>query len=634
MKSNVSDYLELARRIYLDACLHCVAKVSKRDLRTIRSRVQKQGISFLTITLPDFCSDFEKSLEEGQVDPSRFRYFRKRGAIPAFLQDMLGRIFDKETGRISDYEFTPQIISATIESIRQICLAFKKTKLPCDPKRIRKAFDGFVAIEHELSMFQLPTEERIVFDNVSFMLWSRYISGLRLDMLVPRHGPGNTAERLTPNGKWRWRVWHDRLEPYFPFVGTAFPLLCSGETDLEKGMLKEVTFMSELLEQPSRVVGVPKTLKGPRVIAIEPCCMQYTQQGVKDAIYSILERNSLTGGHINFTDQSVNQTLAMSSSKDGRFATIDLKDASDRVPRELALQMFASNPDLRDAIDACRSKNAKLPDGRIVRLSKFASMGNALCFPVEAMYFYTICVIALLRYHDLPVSRATIEKVAHDVYIFGDDILVPSDAATVVFDHLSKYNCKVNDRKTFYRGKFRESCGVDAYNGTDVTPVYVTRRPPEDLQDASELISWVSCGNHFQKKGFYHTSSFLFEKCEAILGKLPFIHENSGVLGKKWYGKTDRRLVRRNRSYQALEVRAWVPFPVYRPDKLDGIPALFKSLEKLDRLQSLSLPRDKKPLERSVLHGAATLKRRWVTATNLCSNGESRMGVTYLPCSG
>jgi AcrR family transcriptional regulator len=613
MKSNVSDYTELARRIYLDACLHCVAKVSKRDLRTIRSRVQKQGLSFLTITLPDFCSDFERSLEQGVVDPSLFRYFRKSGAIPAFLQDMLGRIFDKETGRIYDNEkITPTEASSIVESVRQICLAFKKTKLPCDPKRVRKAMEGFVATERDLSLFQLPTEDRIIFDDVSFMLWSRYISRIRVDMLVPKHGPGNTAERYSPNGKWRWRVWHDRLEPYFPFIGCALPLLSSEETLLEEGMLKEVRFVLEDDEQPSRVVDVPKTMKGPRIIAIEPCCNQYTQQAVKDVLYDVLERNSLTGGHINFADQSVNQRLAMSSSIDGRFATIDLKDASDRVPRELALQLFDSNPDLRDAIDSCRSKRAALPDGRIVYLNKFASMGNALCFPVEAMYFYTICVVALLRFHNLPVSRATIERVARDVYVYGDDLIVPTNAATAVFDHLQRYNCKVNDRKTFYRGSFRESCGVDAYRGHDVTPVYVTRHPPENRRDASELISWVSAGNHFYKKGYYQTSSFLFDKVERILGKLPYISENSGALGKKWWGKTDKSLLRTSRSTHALEIYAWVPSPVYVPDQLDGIPALFKSLQKLDRLVDLTLPRDKKPLERSVLHGAAALKRRWV----------------------
>jgi len=617
MKSYVSDYLELAERIYTDACSHCVAEVSKRDLRTIRSRVQKQGISFLTITLPDFCSDFEKSLEQGLVDPTLFRYFRKSGAIPAFLQDMLGRIFDKETGRILN-DVNPQQISSTVGSVRQVCLAFKKTKLPCDPRRVRKAIEGFVQIEHDLSLFQLPNEDASEFKDVSFMLWSRYISRIRVDMFAPRHGPGNTAERYSPNGKWRWRVWHDRLEPYFPFIGCGLPLLSSTETLVEERVLQEVTFVLEDGEQPSRVVDVPKTMRGPRIIAIEPCCMQYTQQAVKDVLYDVLQRNTLTGGHVNFDDQSVNQSLAMSSSRDGRFATIDLSEASDRVPRSLALQMFDSNPDLRDAIDACRSKRATLPDGRTVYLEKFASMGNALCFPVESMYFYTICVAALLKFHNLPVSRATIEQVAQDVYVYGDDIIVPADAATVVFDYLQKYNCKVNSRKTFYRGFFRESCGVDAYNGTDVTPVYITRVPPKNRRDASSLISYTAAANHFWKRGYWHTSALLFRKVEKILGKLPHINEDSGVLGKKFWGHTDKSLIRRSRRYQDVEIHSWVPSQVFRDDYLDGLPALFKSLDKLDKLKDPTSPRDKKPLERSVLHGAATLKRRWVQRYNLC----------------
>jgi hypothetical protein len=573
--------------------------------------VQTQGLSFLTITLPNFCSDFEKSLEQGYIDPAQFPYFRKCGLVPAFLQGLVGRVFDKETGRIFNDEYNPQRrVLATIESIRQICLTFKKTKLPCTPERERKAFEGFVATEHELSMCQLPKEDIDEFINVSFMLWNRLISRIRVDMLVPRHGPGNTAERYSPNGKYQWRVWHDRLEPYFPLIDSAFPISI-GE-DLSSEELKQVSIVNEADEQPSRVVSVPKTLKSPRIIAIEPCCMMFAQQALKDELYSILERDEMTAGHVNFTDQSVNQSLAMTSSVDGRFATIDLKDASDRVFRTLALSMFDSNPDLRDAIDACRSKRAALPDGRIVQLTKFASMGNALCFPVESMYFYTICIAALLNKRNLPVSRRAVKSVSRDVYIFGDDILVPSDDATAVFDYLQKYYCKVNDRKTFYLGKFRESCGVDAYNGADVTPVYITRVPPEDRRSSQELISWVSAGNHFYKKGFFETSNFLFEKVESILGPLPHVGENSSVLGKSFPGSTDRRLLRRSRRYHSLEVKGWVPGPVYRQDPLEGYAALFKSLEKLNRLDSLDSPRDSKPLERSVLHGAATLKRRWV----------------------
>jgi hypothetical protein len=149
-------------------------------------------------------------------------------------------------------------------------------------------------------------------------------------------------------------------------------------------MLEDVTFDTPELEQPVKVVLVPKTLKGPRVIAEEPCCMQYVQQGIRDVLYDLLEnKNRFTSGHINFRDQTVNQSLALASSSDGRLATIDLSDASDRVPYDLALLMFQSNPEVMEAIDSCRSLRAVLPSGQVIGpLRKFASMGSALCFPV------------------------------------------------------------------------------------------------------------------------------------------------------------------------------------------------------------------------------------------------------------
>jgi len=609
MKSNVSDFLELARRIYIDACLHCVAKVSKRDLLTIRSRVQKQGLSFLTITLPDFCSDFERSLELGQVDPSLFRYFRKSGAIPAFLQDMLGRIFDKETGRILNEN--PQKIATIIRSVRQICLTFKKTKLPCTPSRERKALEGFVQTELEFNDLQIPESDVSRFREVSFLLWNRVTIRMDINTMVPKHGPGNTAERCSPNGKYRWDYWCDRLEPYFPLVGVGYPISIGSATPYYEEF-KKVKIASPEEELPSRVVQVPKTLKSPRTIAIEPCCMQFAQQGIRDQLYSVLESDSLTRGHINFADQSVNQRLAMASSIDGRLATIDLKDASDRVPRSLALEMFNGNPVIRDAIDSCRSTKAVLKDGRIVHLQKFASMGNALCFPVEAMYFYTLSVLALLDKRDLPVSRRSIENVSADVYVYGDDLIVPSDDATVVFDYLQRFNCKVNTRKTFYRGLFRESCGVDAYGGIEVTPIYITRRPPENLRDSSEIIGWVATANALYKQGFFQASDYMFKHIEGIVGFLPHLPENSGGLGKEFYGINPPSVIRRSIFTQVREIRTWVPSPKYLIDPLDGFAALSKSLSKLDKLKDLTEIRDKQPLKRSVRHGAATLKRRWI----------------------
>lgn len=619
MKSRISDYLEVAQAIYKDACVKCAAEVSYRDLKTIRSRVKTQGISFLTITLPNFCSDFERSLELGFVDPSFFQNFRKNGAIPAFLQGLLGLVFNQETGRINDVDSTfqssrsPDFIANLVSSIRQICLAFKKVKLPCTAERQFKALESFIENERSFNVFPLPREDDERFNSVSSLLWDRFVHTISVNELVPRHGPGQTAEKRSGNRKFRWQFWHHRLEPYFPLIDSAYSA-SAGELDFSSEELKFVTMVHPDDEQPARVALVPKTLKGPRIIAIEPCCMQYAQQAISTRLCAMLESYRFTRGHINFRDQSINGKLAMSSSFDRQYASIDLSDASDRVPVGYALGMFRGNPDLKDFIEACRSRRASLPDGRIVHLRKFASMGSALCFPIEAMYFYTICVVALLRFHNLPVTRENIFFVSRDIHVYGDDIIVPTVAAATVLDHLRKYNCKVNDRKTFYRGYFRESCGVDAYLGRSVTPIYVNRGRPKDRQQVKEILSWLAAANHFSKRGYLRTSSVLFSGVEKVLGTLPGVPDDSPILGRNrsWCYDPPKRW---NRRFQRIEVLCWIQSPVYREDKLDGYAALQKCLMKLTGLQDLNASRDFLHLERSALHGEVAINRRWVPAS-------------------
>lgn len=614
MKSNVSDYLEVARCVYIDASAKCSADVSDlRDLETIRARIKEEGLSFLTITLPNFCADFEKSLSLGYVDSKLFRSFRKSRAIPAFLQGMLSRIFNHETGRIYDEHHNVNQhhgacdSSIVVECVRQICLTFKKLELECTLPRVRSALASYVEIEQSVKMFSLPSEDADEFSKVSSVLWGNMLGAIRTDMLVPRHGPGATAERISGNRKYVWGNWHERLEPYFPFLGNAYPVSAYESKEFEM-----VTLVNQGQEQPVRVTPVPKTLKGPRIIAIEPCCMQYAQQAIRSVLYDTIESSSLTAGHVNFRDQSVNQKIALSSSSTGRFATIDLSDASDRVPRDIALEMFRSNPDLLDAIDACRSTRAEMPDGTVIGpLAKFASMGSALCFPVESMYFYTICVAALLRGHNLPVTTANVRYVSRSIYVYGDDIVVPSAYADIVLDYLQKYNCKVNPNKSFVTGKFRESCGVDAYDGRLVTPTYLRQLRPENKRQAGNLISWVSTANAFFKKGYWRTASFMFSKCERILGPLPYVSETSPGLGRISY-KGTQSIGRWNGKLHRFEVKLWTPQPVYRTDELGGYGALVKSLLKLEGLQDLSVSRDSSHLERSALYGAVALKLRWV----------------------
>jgi hypothetical protein len=639
MKSHASDLLKVALSIYLDACSACIAEVSERDLTTIRSRFEDEGVSFLTITLPAFAADFEKSLELGQVDSLSFRNFRKNKAIPAFLQGMLSHVFNLETGRINDVkDFTsPDDYVRLVASVRQICLAFKKIELPCTPEREYKALENFIEIENSFKVRSVPREDVERFALVSSVLWDDVMGNLCLDDVIPRHGPGATSERVAGNRKYAWKFWHERLEPYLPLIDSGFPISC-GELPFRGSELESVEFRQEDSELPVRVTPVPKTLKGPRIIAIEPCCMQYAQQGLRGLLYSTIESHWCAKGRINFRDQVTNQSLAMKSSYDGRSATIDLSDASDRVPRDLALEMFRGNPALQGFIDACRSRYAEMPDGRLIGpLAKFASMGSALCFPVEAMYFYTICVVAALEKHNLPVSRRAIKRVSRGIYVYGDDIIVPSYMAITVLDHLKKYNCKVNERKTFYRGNFRESCGVDGFYGQPVRPVYIGTVLPSDRRQSREFVSSVATANQFFKAGYKLTSAFLLDRVEKVFGRLPSVPEDSFVIGRTHSWWSDPKLKKRwNSDLQHFEIRCWVPAPSYYTDEVDGYAALQKCLLRLhsktvepyrtrstnsidqyvDYIDYLA-SNDVKHLVRSARHGVVTTKLRWVPAQML-----------------
>lgn len=646
MKSHVSDLLVLATHIYQDAVAKCVADISDlRDLKTIKSRTKKEGLSFLTITLPSFATDFERSIAIGYIDPKFFRSFRKNGPIPALLQGMVGLLFDRETGRIlSNDPHELQKQAEVVKAIRQICLFAKKIRLACTPNRVLRALEGFAQVERYLAESKVQPEDEAAFKAVSRWCWGDVVRAIDSSSLVPHHGPGNTADRLISNEKYRLQLYYERLEPYFPFLGNV--LSVDSYINRDTGEFDSVTLIPPDMELPVKVTPVPKTLKGPRIIAIEPTCMQFVQQGIRAALYSAIESSRLTGGHVNFTDQSVNQVHALDGSRTGLLATIDLSDASDRVPRDLALSMFDSNPVLQEMIDACRSTHAKLPDGRVIGpLNKFASMGSALCFPIESMYFYAVCIVGLLRAQNLPETRRNVLNVSRDVYVYGDDIIVPSAYATTVMDTLQKYLCKVNINKTYWHGFFRESCGVDAFAGKQVTVTYVRELPPINRRSVASLISWVETANQFLEAGYRSTAEHMFLTCERRIGSLPFLPRDSGALSRNSqvidsidifvHPSFGVYLDNWNVNLQRLEVKAWVASPIDRTDRLENYAALQKCLLSMERRSksrsSLSsayiqnkdearsrresvrpIPVDPKHLERTALFGTATLKRRGV----------------------
>jgi hypothetical protein len=431
--------------------------------------------------------------------------------------------------------------------------------------------------------------------------------------LVPRHGPGATAERLRGNAKYSFDRWHERLNVAFPLDWFRFSNLDHALSD-EDGLssIKEYDVDQEL---PVRVITVPKTLKSPRIIAIEPVCMQYAQQALSNWIVPRIEKSTILGRAILFRDQSVNQKAAIIASSNGSSATIDLSEASDRVPLQMVRLMLRECPMLLEAILACRSSMAQLPTGEIIALKKFASMGSALCFPIESMYFFTIIVHAILWKHGIPPTPLTIRRIAKRIHIYGDDIIIPTDEVDTVIEALQLYGCKVNSTKSFWTGKFRESCGCDAFDGIDVTPVYLREAQPRHRRDSTGILSWVSTSNQLYQAGMWKTSDVMKNAVEKLMGKLPIALDGTpGLCWTSFLGcpeperMCDHLHVPLVRTYKVQARRV--------TDTLDGYPALLKYFL---RSNGTSVPDhlnprevDKKHLAFSARCGTVSRKRHWV----------------------
>lgn len=599
----MKSLVDLSVLILQDCGIKCGANPI-RDIKTVARRTENEGDSFLTITLPSFCQGFERALDRGCISPALFPSFKKRRGtrLPTFLQGFVEMVFSP------DGSLRPDASIDAVSAIRQICLFAKKVLIPCTLARERKAEKAFRVCENELKNHAFNAAEASVFVQVSRIVCGDLFAGVPFgnpyDEYHPRHGPGTTREGLRGNRKYRFPNWPQRLESEFPYTEFGIGSLNNfegPETSDCPGF-----GLAPRDEAPVKVCFVPKTLKAPRVIAIEPVCMQYMQQAIADWIRPRIEsRSRYTAGRVNFTNQQVNSDLALSSSLDGRYATIDMSEASDRVSCFHVEMMFRDQPQFLRQVFATRSTRATLPSGVTIPLRKFASMGSALCFPMEALVFFLAIVSSRLRRSGRRITPSSVKRFTEGVYVYGDDIIVPADEAPTICADLESFGFKVNAHKSFWSGSFRESCGQDAFKGESVTPTYLRRVLPADRTDPNGLVSAVAFANQLYHAGLWKTARYVRECVERILGPLPSIADSSPGLG--WFSYSQAESFSGwDSDLQRLKDRRYIPTPVRLDDRLDGDPALLKCF-----LLIGSNTVDREHLLRSVRYGALALKRRW-----------------------
>lgn len=577
-----------------------------RDQQTVASRVEHEGVSFLTITLPAFGKDLQKGLDQGRIADDHFAGFKRRGGLPQFLGGFLQRVFDRKTGVLLQ---EPDVDS--IFALRQLTLMLGKIELPCSDARNARAIEAFLECEQEVRRRDRVMDQELVkqFQSMSLRLFGDVLAAADLAVyrgeVKPKHGPGATADRLRGNAKFDLSEWTTRLESVFPYGDHAIP------SWRYYYRLDAVRFLEPGQERPVKVTLVPKTLKAPRVIAIEPTCMQFMQQGLMELLVGPLEHDRVVGEMIGFTDQAPNRRMAQLGSSGEGLATLDLSEASDRVSNQHVRNLFACFPHLNEAVQACRSRKAVVPRQpgkaqKVIRLAKFASMGSALCFPVEAMVFLTVVFVAMERAQGRRFTRNDISRYAGRVRVYGDDIIVPVDMLKTVITHLEAFGLKVNGDKTFGSGKFRESCGGDYYGGVDVTPVRVSHEFPSSRSDAEKTIAAVSLRNRLYEAGLWGTAAWMDAWLRPLLGgHYPRIQPSSPLLGRvSFLGHETQKL---HATLHTPIAKGYVVVSDPPPSRVSGEGALLKWF-----LKRGSEPfADRNHLERSGRPDAVYTKLRW-----------------------
>lgn len=598
---------ELASWCYTSADLDC----KKLEVRT-----EKESVSFLTITLPNFCKDFERCLDQKFVDSTAFPGFhRKRGPLPLFLGGFLELIFDSSSGALLDEPSVDAIFA-----VRQLCRLYSKILLPCSDERTEEAMKRYIECENELAVVDetLPREAREGFERISQLVFSDVLSEMDrkvwLGDVMPKHGPGATADGLRGNAKYDQVRWNSRLERLFPFEEYAsVPSLSLIGEDYEVPF----QLVEPDAEDPVRVISVPKTLKTPRIIAIEPTCMQYMQQAMLNPLVNGLEsqvilpnkRENLAFGFLGFTDQVPNRYLAQRGSREGGLATLDLSEASDRVLNSHVLSLLHRYPHFSEAVQATRSRTASVPIRgglKKITLVKFASMGSALCFPMEAMVFLTVVLYGIEQKLRTPLTRSSVKELRGKVRVYGDDIICPVDCVDDVIAALDLFGFKVNRDKSFWTGQFRESCGGEYYAGFDVTPVKFRRPFPTSHHDASEVIALVEFRNACYLRGLWQTTRYLDKRISEVLKYFPIVESTSPGIGRRSFlsYKEERYDAHLHRPL----VKAYVDASRPPRSTVSGEGALLKCLLG-ERREPFA---DERHLERQGRPRAVSIKPRWI----------------------
>lgn len=419
----------------------------------------------------------------------------------------------------------------------------------------------------------------------------------------PKFGMGAVAEHVPWLARW------ERIAAY-PCMHHEHNLIVSMGLTLHGG-------------ESVRLCAVPKDYIKDRLITVEPWLNTWIQHAARRMLYESVHRGPLRGTAMDalyVQPELLQRSYAVEGSKNGRFASLDLSDASDSIPLAYVEAVF---PEWCLAwILPCRTPRFETRDGQVRELFMFAGMGNATTFVVETLYFWAACVTAAkMCGHRTPF-----------VSVHGDDIICDDETVSAIFETgcFRALGLKINEAKSYWgQCSFRESCGVWALRGHIVTP---SRFDGFDLGSFPGRVGFSDVIRRMLDSGCGMQLLLADRLVKSAVG----IKVNPwNVLGtervfdkhKLWTNIADKPVIRYNNFLCRFEQKAetlqpeLLRIPTDRIGYLYG--ALLGGLTTDDRsvvLGDIRCPKDDDPVRRStdhsilipLPHGRVKTKKRWL----------------------
>jgi len=547
-----------------------LSKDKERFTHSMRCR----GLSTILVDLPKLAKHFDRCLANGAYFHPSLPLSGGRGGgckTPKFLGGLYLRVFSSDGCLRDDVDIE------AVFFIRQLLLVGKKYDIECPQAAKVQVVNDFLDCNSGLpkpSRFWETTEVAhcappstdVPPGFARAATWiSKELGHYDPDTWKCKHGPGAISRPdFLLRSKYEWTSWSNRLEKRFPIADHGFhshsswASWASGDTEFCNA------------EPRSTVCLVPKTFSGRRLIAAEPGEHMFIQQSML-RFFMCRTAESALSRFADFRDQSRNRTLCRSGSETSTLATVDLSAASDTVATWHVEELFRSNPKLLSHLCAARTRflvqDVSHDRPEESSLHMYATSGNATTFPVETLVFLAVALSVCAE-----VLQCDYKSLEGKVSVFGDDIIIPVECRSSFEYWMSRMGFRINVAKSYFEGNFRESCGLDAFKGVDVSPFYLRGWYSRD--NASSLPRMVSAYNNALKSGLFHT-------CEAIRLTLPrglpwapssSLDESSL---KTFIPRPASHPIRWNAAYQRYERRSPLVVTRERRKKVDGDVGLF-----------------------------------------------------------